>query len=651
MRSTIRNEQVTLFEGVVRQSPGRIAQFGFVLLVLLGAGRARVASGQVITEFPIPTVNSQPEGIVTGPDGNLWFTEQLGNKIGRITPAGVIIEFPVPTPASSPESITLGPDGNIWFCELDGNKIGRITTAGVITEFPIPTNNSQPEGIATGPDGNLWFTEAQGNKIGRITTAGVITEFPVPTAVSRPEGIVGGPDGNVWFTEQEGNKIGRITTVGVITEFPIPTAASDPWTITLGPDGNLWFSEGAAAQIGRITPLGVITEFPVLDGSGTPDYVAAGPDGNIWYNKYHGNKIGRITPAGVVTEFPLPNPGSFPYQITAGPDGAMWFAEFGNNDIGRITVAPTTPQLMEVDARSVTGSVSNFNGVLESGETVQVDPFWDNTLVAPSALTGTAAGLSGPGGPTYTIVDGTADYGSIPAESVADCDSATGDCYLMTVSGTRPAAHWDATFTEDLSAGSITKEWTLHVGDSFPDVPTSHPFYAFVENLFHNGVTGGCGSGNYCPSSSVTRAQMAVFLLKGKLGASFVPPPATGAAFGDVGPGDFAAAWIEALAGFQITGGCGGGNYCPNTAVTRAQMAVFLLKSKHGSAYVPPPCTGVFNDVPCPAGFAVDWIEQLAAEAITGGCGGGNYCPADPNTRGQMAVFLVKTFGLKLYGP
>jgi len=79
-------------------------------------------------------------------------------------------------------------------------------------------------------------------------------------------------------------------------------------------------------------------------------------------------------------------------------------------------------------------------------------------------------------------------------------------------------------------------------------------------------------------------------------------------------------------------------------------MAVFLLKAEHGSGYTPPSCTGVFGDVPCPSQFA-DWIEQLATEGITGGCGGGNYCPLNPNTRGQMAVFLVKIFGLQLYPP
>jgi hypothetical protein len=135
-------------------------------------------------------------------------------------------------------------------------------------------------------------------------------------------------------------------------------------------------------------------------------------------------------------------------------------------------------------------------------------------------------------------------------------------------------------------------------------------------------------------------------LLKAKHGGCYTPPPCTPGFFGDVPCPSAFADWIEALATEAITGGCGGGNYCPTNPVRRDQMAVFLLKAENGSGYVPPPCTGVFPDVPCPGPFT-DWVEQLAAENITGGCGGGNYCPANPNTRGQMAVFIVKTFGLQ----
>jgi virginiamycin B lyase len=59
-------------------------------------------------------------------------------------------------------------DGNLWFTERTGNKIGQVTPTGVFTEFPIPTAATEPIGIVTGPDGNLWFTETSGNKIGRI---------------------------------------------------------------------------------------------------------------------------------------------------------------------------------------------------------------------------------------------------------------------------------------------------------------------------------------------------------------------------------------------------------------------------------------------------------------------------------------------------
>jgi hypothetical protein len=78
-------------------------------------------------------------------------------------------------------------------------------------------------------------------------------------------------------------------------------------------------------------------------------------------------------------------------------------------------------------------------------------------------------------------------------------------------------------------------------------------------------------------------------------------------------------------------------------------MATFLLKTDQGAGYAPPPCTGtVFLDVPCQGGIFDAWIEDIAARGITGGCGGGNYCPANAVTRAQMAVFLTKTFDLPL---
>jgi hypothetical protein len=291
--------------------------------------------------------------------------------------------------------------------------------------------------------------------------------------------------------------------------------------------------------------------------------------------------------------------------------------------------------------------------VLESGETVVIEPNWKNSTAVALTFTGGASNISGPAGPAYSIGDATANYGSAAPGSSTDCWDATPshDCYQMTVTGPRPVPHWDATFQETLSMGGSPKTWILHVGESFTDVPMSYLFYKYVENLYHNGITGGCALGMYCPDSSTTRAQMAVFLLKAKHGVGYVPPTCSGV-FGDVTcPSQFAD-WIEELYTEGITGGCSTSplEYCPNQAVSREQMAVFLLKAKHGSGYIPPTCVGIFADVPCPSQFA-NWIEELYTEAITGGCAAGLYCPTDPNTRGQMAVFLDKTFGLLLYGP
>ncbi|PKN92841.1 MAG: hypothetical protein CVU44_12480 [Chloroflexi bacterium HGW-Chloroflexi-6] len=183
---------------------------------------------------------------------------------------------------------------------------------------------------------------------------------------------------------------------------------------------------------------------------------------------------------------------------------------------------------------------------------------------------------------------------------------------------------------------------------TFSDVPEDFWAASFIERLYAAKVTSGCGISPmvYCPQKSATRAEMAIFLLKSMNGGSYAPPAATGTVFGDVSAAHWAAAWIEQLAAENITAGCGGGNYCPDKVVTRAEMAVFLLKSKHGDTYVPPVADGtVFGDVAADH-WAAAWIEQLAAEGITGGCGAGNYCPAKPVTRAEMAVLLVRTFNL-----
>jgi uncharacterized delta-60 repeat protein len=203
-----------------------------------------------------------------------------------------------------------------------------------------------------------------------------------------------------------------------------------------------------------------------------------------------------------------------------------------------------------------------------------------------------------------------------------------------------------------LLAGSARGEFAVlrYTETLFADVPADYWSLVWIERLYRAGITGGCATSplRYCPDDSVTRAQMAVFLLRGIHTSAYTPPPiGAGSGFGDVPADYWSGAWIKQLAAEGITSGCGGGNYCPEQPVTRAQMAVFLLRSKYGASYTPPAVGGTtgFGDVP-PSYWAAAFVKQLAAEGITAGCGGGNYCPQQSVTRAQMAVFLVRTFSL-----
>lgn len=333
--------------------PGR--RWGAVLALLLVSLALAAQSQVTFTEYPGPTTPTFQSGgsmvdITTGPDGNLWFTENYAfgapTSIGRITPSGVTTYFPVPS-GDSEGQITTGSDGNLWFTEYRTGKIGRITPSGAITEF---SGSSFAYGITAGPDGNLWFTEGAGSgRVGIITTAGVIlTRFEMPGGGDASD-ITTGPDGNLWITRHTRNSISRITPAQVTTEFPLPTSNSYPTSIASGADGNLWFVENAGNKIGRITPAGVITEFPVPTSGSFPFCITRGPDGNMWYSTEVGNQVGSVTPGGVITEFPIPTP-SRCLGITGGPDGNVWLLESTANKIVKIQLPTTTIAISNVDA-------------------------------------------------------------------------------------------------------------------------------------------------------------------------------------------------------------------------------------------------------------------------------------------------------------
>jgi hypothetical protein len=195
---------------------------------------------------------------------------------------------------------------------------------------------------------------------------------------------------------------------------------------------------------------------------------------------------------------------------------------------------------------------------------------------------------------------------------------------------------------------------------TFEDVEPAHPFagianvwyYSWVEDLAEAGLTNGCGSnpltGNleYCPTSSVTRAELAVFLLRGREGTNYTPPAPDGSApFIDIS-GHWAEAWIEALYDEGLTSGYEDQTYRPNFPITRAEMAAFILMARHDVSYSPPsPTGGAFNDIT--DHWAEAWIEQLKEEGIVSGYPDGSYRPEETIRRAEIAVYVLRGFDLE----
>lgn len=187
------------------------------------------------------------------------------------------------------------------------------------------------------------------------------------------------------------------------------------------------------------------------------------------------------------------------------------------------------------------------------------------------------------------------------------------------------------------------------IGPTFADVPTTYWAWKFIQNMYTRGVFDPCGAApfDFCPEGTITRAQMAILLLRAKEGAAYIPPPCVTAKFTDMPCTDPAAPWVNELVVRGVTAGCGGGNYCPLNPVTRDQMSVFLLVAKEGGSYHPDPtCVAApFNDVPCSNPFAI-WVRELVTRGVTAGCGGGAYCPGNVVNRAQMSIFISTAFNL-----
>jgi cytochrome c peroxidase len=185
------------------------------------------------------------------------------------------------------------------------------------------------------------------------------------------------------------------------------------------------------------------------------------------------------------------------------------------------------------------------------------------------------------------------------------------------------------------------------------DIPAIFPFndvsptdwaYSYIIAIYEAGITTGCGNENFCPLDLVTRAQMAVFLVRALEGDPAADYCGGVDPFSDVSASAWSCGHIKRLVELGITQGCDDDRFCPNANVTREQMAVFIVRAVEGEPAADY-CGGSapFNDVSASA-WSCGYIKRLVELGITSGCGGGNYCPDASVTREQMAAFLARAF-------
>lgn len=292
--------------------------------------RARAAAGTVaelkvtIKEWDVPTKGAHPHDPAVAPDGSMWFTEQLQNKLGRLDPA-----------------------------------------SGAFQEYPLKIEDSGPHGLVADASGNIWFTGNGKAYIGKLDPkTGDVKAYPMPDAKAEdPHTAVFDSRGILWFTVQVGSMVGRLDpNTGKIDLKKVHGQRTLPYGIAINSKGLPFFCEFGTNKMAKIDPQTMeITEYQ-LPESVRPRRMAINAEDKIYFTDYNGGNLGKLDPtSGAVKMWASPGgAGAAPYGITITPDGMVWFSESGVKPNTMVRFNPKTEEFARAPIPSGGGTVRNM---------------------------------------------------------------------------------------------------------------------------------------------------------------------------------------------------------------------------------------------------------------------------------------------------
>ncbi|PYV73588.1 MAG: lyase [Acidobacteria bacterium] len=277
-----------------------------------------------------------------------------------------IHEWDVPTKGAHPHDPAVGPDGALWFTEQMANKLGQLDPkSGAFKEYPLKVEDSGPHGLVADRDGNIWFTGNFKGYVGKLDPrTGAVTEFKIPDPKGEdPHTAVFDSQGMLWFTLQVANMVGRLDPrTGKIDLKKVQTANSHPYGIAINSKGFPIFCEFATNKMAKIDPQSMeITEYMLPEGV-RPRRMAIDAGDLVYFTDYSEGHLGRLDMAsGAVKMWASPSGAkSAPYGITITPDGMVWYSESGVKPNTIVRFDPKTESFARASIPSGGGTVRNM---------------------------------------------------------------------------------------------------------------------------------------------------------------------------------------------------------------------------------------------------------------------------------------------------